>query len=301
MGHRLTREIAERFAGIALGHVTREYPHKTGLVFAGPEDVRPPAAMHPVFHGSFDWHSCVHGYWLLARLLRLSRSRQGGRHPRPVRPAARAGKDSRRMFDLRCPAARGFERPYGWAWLLKLAAELRDAEAPRWGEALAPSRSGSPALHRLPAHRPLPRAGGHAFQHRLRPAPRRRLCRRRPLRAAAEDSAGMVRRRRRLPRLGRARRRRLPVLRPDRGGGDAPAAPGGRLRGVVRPVPAAPVRGPPRDPVHAGHRHRPQRRQDRPSRRAESQPGMVPARPRRGPAAGRSPPAPDAGGRRPAL
>ena len=139
MGHRLTREIAERFAGIALGHVTREYPHKTGLVFAGPEDVRPPAAMHPVFHGSFDWHSCVHGYWLLACLLRRY-------------PGLERGGDIRALFDRQlvpgkvagecatfdAPAARGFERPYGWAWLLKLAAELRDAESPRWGKALAP-------------------------------------------------------------------------------------------------------------------------------------------------------------------
>ncbi|MCJ2027781.1 DUF2891 domain-containing protein [Methylobacterium sp. J-067] len=139
MGHRLTREIAERFAGIALGHVTREYPHKTGLVFAGLEDVRPPAAMHPVFHGSFDWHSCVHGYWLLARLLRAfpDLDRAGDIRTlfdRQLVPDKIAGECS--TFDA--PAARGFERPYGWAWLLKLAAELRDAEAPRWGKALSP-------------------------------------------------------------------------------------------------------------------------------------------------------------------
>ncbi|MBE7197004.1 MAG: DUF2891 domain-containing protein [Parafilimonas terrae] len=139
MGHGLTRDLAERFAGIALGHVTREYPHKPGIVFAGPEDLRAPSALHPVFHGSFDWHSCVHGYWLLARLLRL--------YP----DLGRAG-EIRALFDRQlvagniagecatfdAPAARGFERPYGWAWLLKLAAELRGAEVARWGEALAP-------------------------------------------------------------------------------------------------------------------------------------------------------------------
>ena len=139
MDHRLTRELAARFASIALGHVTREYPHKPGLVFAGPEDVRRPAVLHPVFHGSFDWHSCVHSYWLLARLLR--------RYPdldeaeairalfdRQLVAEKIAGECS--TFDA--PAARGFERPYGWAWLLKLAAELREAETPRWGDALAP-------------------------------------------------------------------------------------------------------------------------------------------------------------------
>jgi len=139
MGQGLTQDLAERFAGIALGHVTREYPHKPGIVFAGPEDLRAPSALHPVFHGSFDWHSCVHGYWLLARLL--------GLYP----DLGRAG-EIRALFDRQlipdnivgecatfdAPAARGFERPYGWAWLLKLAAALRGAEEPRWGEALAP-------------------------------------------------------------------------------------------------------------------------------------------------------------------
>src|SRR6185295_12399017 len=69
-GHTLTPEIASKFAGLALAHVTREYPHKLDHVMRGPGDVRGPRALHPVFHGSFDWHSCVHGCWLLARLLR---------------------------------------------------------------------------------------------------------------------------------------------------------------------------------------------------------------------------------------
>lgn len=139
MRHGLTRTTAERFAAIALGHVTREYPHKPGIVFAGPKDVRPPSALHPIFHGSFDWHSCVHGYWLLARLLRL--------HP-DMKPAG----EIRALFDrmlvpekvagecarFAAPAGRGFERPYGWAWLLALAAELRQADTARWGEAIAP-------------------------------------------------------------------------------------------------------------------------------------------------------------------
>lgn len=139
MRHGLTRTTAERFAAIALGHVAREYPHKPGIVFAGPKDVRPPSALHPIFHGSFDWHSCVHGYWLLARLLRLHSD---------MKPAG----EIRALFDrmlvpekvageCACfagPAGRGFERPYGWAWLLAVAAELRQADTPRWGKALAP-------------------------------------------------------------------------------------------------------------------------------------------------------------------
>src|SRR4051812_49957200 len=69
--HSLTAATAERFAGIALGHVAREYPHKLDHVLEGPEDVLGPRALHPIFFGSFDWHSCVHGWWLLLRVRRL--------------------------------------------------------------------------------------------------------------------------------------------------------------------------------------------------------------------------------------
>ena len=65
-----TLDRASQFAEIALGHVTREYPNKLDHVLAGPEDLLAPRALHPIFYGSFDWHSCVHAYWLLARLLR---------------------------------------------------------------------------------------------------------------------------------------------------------------------------------------------------------------------------------------
>src|SRR5215470_15162083 len=67
---KLTRDIAEKFAGLALAHVSREYPNFMQHVMAGPEDIIGPRAAHPIFFGSYDWHSCVHGYWLLARLLR---------------------------------------------------------------------------------------------------------------------------------------------------------------------------------------------------------------------------------------
>src|ERR1043165_7954651 len=68
---RLTPELASSFARIALGHVTREYPNKLDHVLTGPADAQGPRALHPIFYGSFDWHSCVHGYWLLASLHRL--------------------------------------------------------------------------------------------------------------------------------------------------------------------------------------------------------------------------------------
>ncbi len=68
---RLTEALAERYAGIALGHVTKEYPNKLDHVLTEDGDARTPRDLHPIFYGSFDWHSCVHSHWLLARLLRL--------------------------------------------------------------------------------------------------------------------------------------------------------------------------------------------------------------------------------------
>ena len=138
----LDQTLAEKFAQLALGHVTREYPNKLDHVLSGPDDVRGPRDLHPIFFGSFDWHSCVHGYWLLARLRRLF-------------PGFAAAGAIRALFDeylcddkvagerayLTRPLSRGFERPYGWAWLLALAAELDrqgDADGQRWAAALAP-------------------------------------------------------------------------------------------------------------------------------------------------------------------
>ena len=131
---------AERFAEIALGHVTREYPHKLNHVLvAPPSGPLTPASLHPVFHGSFDWHSCVHGYWLLATLLRSE-------------PALSKAATIRTLFDARltsvlldaerdgllAPGAETFERPYGWAWLLMLAAELSRHATQHWAHAITP-------------------------------------------------------------------------------------------------------------------------------------------------------------------
>lgn len=139
MTMRLTSELASRFAAIALGHVTREYPNHILHGLDGPDDTKTPSELHPVFYGSYDWHSCVHGYWMLARLLRL--------HPKI--PQAQAIRDlfatmlvpdriagECAYFDR--PMARGYERPYGWGWLLKLAAELHGHEDPAWAQVLSP-------------------------------------------------------------------------------------------------------------------------------------------------------------------
>ncbi|MDJ0390056.1 DUF2891 domain-containing protein [Roseomonas sp. E05] len=135
----LNEDMAGRFAGIALGHVTREYPNKLTHGLAGPEDARTPSALHPVFYGSFDWHSCVHAYWMLAHLLRrfpdmAPASAVRDLFDRQLTPEKIAGE----CAYLAQPTARGFERPYGWAWLLKLAAELKGLPDMPWSEHLAP-------------------------------------------------------------------------------------------------------------------------------------------------------------------
>jgi hypothetical protein len=139
MHPRLTPDLADRLAAIALGHVTREYPNKLDQVLTGPDDLGPPQALHPIFFGSFDWHSCVHGHWLLASLLRLF---PDGAHAE----ATRALFDDQFTDDnvagelayVARPSSAGFERPYGWAWLLKLQAELSAHAGRTWAEALAP-------------------------------------------------------------------------------------------------------------------------------------------------------------------
>jgi hypothetical protein len=135
----LTPDLAGRLARIALGHVTREYPNKPGHVLAGPEDARTPQALHPVFYGSFDWHSCVNSYWLLARVLRRFPSIPAAGEiaalfDRQVTPEKVGGE----CAYFAAPGARGFERPYGWGWLLKLAGELASLPERRWSAALAP-------------------------------------------------------------------------------------------------------------------------------------------------------------------
>jgi hypothetical protein len=127
----MTPDLAASFARIALGHVEREYPHKADHVMGGNADAYIPHRVHPIFYGSFDWHSCVHGYWLLARVRRL--------FPDLAEVAAIDALFARAFTPdkveverayLDRPSARSFERPYGWAWALMLASELIVADNP---------------------------------------------------------------------------------------------------------------------------------------------------------------------------
>lgn len=133
---------ASRFASTALGHVTREYPNKLDHVLAGPHDLKSPRALHPIFHGSFDWHSCVHGWWTLFTLYRLAPGLPEADRIRATADAlfTEANVAAERAY-LDRPESRGFERPYGWAWLLKLQAELLGHASPegrRWARTLQP-------------------------------------------------------------------------------------------------------------------------------------------------------------------
>jgi hypothetical protein len=125
----LTKEIAEKFAGLALAHVQREYPNVMQHVMAGPHEIVGPRTAHPIFFGSYDWHSCVHGYWLLARLLRrypdfAHAGAIGALFDKMIAPQSVEGE----CAYLRRPESRGFERPYGWGWLLALQAEFNQHE-----------------------------------------------------------------------------------------------------------------------------------------------------------------------------
>lgn len=131
-------------AATALANVGTEYPFHLAHLARGDDDLRPPRRLHPVFHGAYDWHSCAHMHWTLARCLRLDA--RGG-----LAAAIAAHFDARltpAAVDGECayfsaPGRATFERPYGWGWLLRLAFEL-DAlastlpAAARWRAALAP-------------------------------------------------------------------------------------------------------------------------------------------------------------------
>jgi hypothetical protein len=135
----LTADIATDFTRIALGHVSRPYPHKLDHVWASDADATTPRAQHPIFFGSFDWHSCVHGYWTLARCLRRFPDHAGSARVRALfDDAFTVQKVDTECAYLARADARAFERPYGWAWLLKLMEELRAADTQRWADSLEP-------------------------------------------------------------------------------------------------------------------------------------------------------------------
>lgn len=142
--HDRLQGLASAFARVALENIGREYPNKLDHVINGPAELRAPRELHPIFFGSFDWHSSVHMHWLLVHLLQ--------RMPDlPETPRIHALFDTHftsthvdaELAYLHQPSRQSFERTYGWAWLLKLQSELIDLAktvplAEHWRDALQP-------------------------------------------------------------------------------------------------------------------------------------------------------------------
>ncbi len=134
--------VTDRFARMALSCIHREYPNKISHVLNSDADVGAPRELTPAFYGCFDWHSSVHGHWLLVRLMKTD----------PMSPFAKIAEDAlAESFTARnikaevayymAEGRKGFERPYGIAWFLQLVAELEESDDPlhqQWRESLRP-------------------------------------------------------------------------------------------------------------------------------------------------------------------
>ena len=138
----LTQSQASHFASLALKCISREYPNKPEHVLNDEREVQSPKVLHPAFYGCFDWHSSVHGHWMLARLLRMFPNLPEGAE---IRKAIGANLREENILVevayLKQKNRQSFERTYGWAWLLKLAEELslsNDAELRQWSRNLQP-------------------------------------------------------------------------------------------------------------------------------------------------------------------
>jgi hypothetical protein len=134
----LDSPAASHMARIALGHVRQEYPHKLDHVLLADEDALAPRVLHPIFYGSFDWHSCVHGWWTLLTLRRLfPEIAEAEQIAALADDSFTAERVAGELAYLARPLSRGFERPYGWAWLLYLHLEAtRHDEG--WAKQLEP-------------------------------------------------------------------------------------------------------------------------------------------------------------------
>src|ERR1700678_3112380 len=122
---------AERFANLALACVHKEYPNKISHSLNGDADVAPPRKLTPAFYGCYDWHSSVHGHWLLVRLLRTFPNAGFAPSAREaLRQSLTAENIAQEAAYLQAEGRASFERPYGLAWLLQLVAELREWDDP---------------------------------------------------------------------------------------------------------------------------------------------------------------------------
>jgi hypothetical protein len=141
----LDAAAAARFAALALKCLHQEYPNHISHTLNGDSDARPPHELTPAFYGCLDWHSDVHGHWLLVRLMRLFPDAPFVTEARTAVARSLTPQNiSSEIAYLHGSGRASFERPYGLAWLLRLAAELRrsdTADARNWSATLAPLES----------------------------------------------------------------------------------------------------------------------------------------------------------------
>src|ERR1041385_827738 len=130
-------KAAERFANLALACVGKEYPNKISHLLNSDADVAPPRKLTPAFYGCYDWHSSVHGHWLLVRLVKTF---PNAPFAKPAREALRKSLTAENLKEeaayLRGEGRASFERPYGMAWLLQLVVELAQWDDPQAREML---------------------------------------------------------------------------------------------------------------------------------------------------------------------
>jgi len=138
----LDAQSASHFARLALKCVKKEYPNKLSHVMNDESEVQNPASLHPAFYGCFDWHSSVHGHWMLVRLLKMFPDLPEAMEMRSsLNENLSAENIEVEVKYLHQPSRKSFERTYGWAWLLKLAEELHgwdDSDGKKWSENLQP-------------------------------------------------------------------------------------------------------------------------------------------------------------------
>ncbi len=138
----LSRKSAVEFSKLALKCVQKEYPNKLDHVMNDESEVQSPFKLHPAFYGCFDWHSSVHGHWMLVRLLKLFPVLENESEIRKaLNENLSAGNIKIEVEYLNQPNRKSFERTYGWAWLLKLAEELESWNDPQgkiWAANLKP-------------------------------------------------------------------------------------------------------------------------------------------------------------------
>ena len=172
---------AERFANLALACVHKEYPNKISHSLNSDADVAPPRKLTPAFYGCYDWHSSVHGHWLLVRLIRTFPEATFAPSAREaLRQSLTADNITQEAVYLRAEGRASFERPYGLAWLLQLVAELREWDDPQardYGCELASAGTGrAGTAEGLASQALLSGANRGTFADRLRSRPDAGLC-----------------------------------------------------------------------------------------------------------------------------